>query len=173
MSCPACGHENPAGNRFCGGCGAALSATCPACAHVNPPDHRFCGACGAAVTHPSSVGDAEGARATADQAIRLAQERGTRGWEVRAHLAQARVLRLLDGVSAKAAIEASLARAEALIAETGACAQTPFVIEERARLAIDLGDARAGAQLLREARRAFEQMGAAGHAARLAKETGC
>jgi len=119
------------------------------------------------------VGDAEGARATADQAIRLAQDRGTRGWEVRAHLAQARVLRLLDGVSAKAAIEASLARAEALIAETGAGAQTPFVIEERARLAIDLGDARTGAQLLREARRAFEEMGAAGHAARLAKETGC
>ncbi|HVO25676.1 MAG TPA: hypothetical protein VMW56_18810, partial [Candidatus Margulisiibacteriota bacterium] len=118
------------------------------------------------------VGDGA-ARATAEQAIRLAQDRGTRGWEVRAHLAQARVLRTLDGVAAKAAIEASLARAEALIAETGAGAQAPFVIEERARLAIDLGDARAGAQLLREARRAFEQMGAAGHAARLAKETGC
>jgi len=114
------------------------------------------------------VGDAEGARATADQAIRLAQERGTRGWEVRAHLAQARVLRALDGVAAKAAIEACLVRAEALVAETGARAQTPFLIEERARLALDLGDARDGACLLREAQRAFAEMGAAGHAARLA-----
>jgi adenylate cyclase len=116
------------------------------------------------------VGDAEVARATADRAIRLAQERGTRGWEVRAQLAQARVLRALDGVTAKDAIEACLARAEALVAETGAGAQTPFLIEERARLAMDLGDARGSARLLREAQRAFEEMGAAGHAARLATE---
>jgi len=47
VSCSACGHESPAGNRFCGGCGAALPKSCPACAHPNPPDHRFCGACGA------------------------------------------------------------------------------------------------------------------------------
>jgi len=47
VSCAACGHENPTGNRFCGGCGAALQMACPSCAHPNPPDHRFCGACGA------------------------------------------------------------------------------------------------------------------------------
>ena len=46
MSCAACGHENPADNRFCGGCGAALESRCPSCQHANPPDHRFCGACG-------------------------------------------------------------------------------------------------------------------------------
>ena len=114
------------------------------------------------------MGDAEAARATADRAIRLAQERGTHGWEARAHLAQARVLRALDGVTAKAAIEACLARAEALVAETGARAQTPFLIEERARLVMDLGDARDSARLLREAQRAFAEMEAAGHAARLA-----
>jgi hypothetical protein len=80
------------------------------------------------------------------------------------------VLRALNGVTAKAAIEASLARAEALVAETGAGAQLPFLIEERARLALDLGDAREGTRLLREAQRAFEENGAAGHAARLARE---
>jgi len=116
------------------------------------------------------TGEGEAARATADRAIRLAQDRGTRGWQVRAHLAQARVLRALDGVTAKAAIEACLARAEALVAETGARAQTPFLIEERARLALDLGDARDSAGLLREAQRAFEEMGADGHAARLSRE---
>ena len=62
------------------------------------------------------AGDGDAARATVEQAIRLAQDRGTRGWEVRAHLAQARVLHALDGMPAEAAIEESLARAEALVA---------------------------------------------------------
>jgi tetratricopeptide (TPR) repeat protein len=118
------------------------------------------------------TGDAAAARTTAERAIRLAQERGTRGYEVRAHLAQARVLRALDGLSAKAAIEACLARAEALVVETGARAQTPFLIEERARLAIDLGDREDGMRILREAQRVFAEIGAAGHAARLAEEIG-
>ena len=118
------------------------------------------------------TGDGEAARATAEQAIRLARERGTRGWEIRAHLAQARVLRTLDGTRPRSTIEACLARAEALVVETGARAQTPLLIEERARLAADLGDARAGARLLRGAQRAFAEMGAAGHAARLAEEIG-
>ena len=123
----------------------------------------------------SQLGTSDGAaaRATAEQAIRLAQQRGTRGWEVRAHLAQARVLRALDGGAAKAAIEACLARAEALVAETGACAQMPLLIEERARLAMDLGDAGDSVRLLGEAQRVFAEMGAAGHAARLAQEIGC
>jgi adenylate cyclase len=118
------------------------------------------------------AGDGEAARATVEQAIRLAQERGTRGWEVRAHLAHARVRRALDGTTARAAIEACLTHAETLVVETGARAQTPVLIEERARLAVDLGDARAGARLLHEAQRAFAEMGAAGHAARLAEEIG-
>ena len=49
MSCPACGHENPTGNRFCGECGAALELRCPVCQHANLPDHHFCGGCGAAL----------------------------------------------------------------------------------------------------------------------------
>jgi class 3 adenylate cyclase len=116
------------------------------------------------------AGDGEAARATVEQAIRLAQERGTRLWEARAHLAHARVLRALDGTKARAAIEACLTRAERLVAETGARAQLPFLIEERARLALDLGDAREGTRLLREAQHAFGENGAAGHAARLAGE---
>jgi hypothetical protein len=80
------------------------------------------------------------------------------------------VLRRLDAGAAQAAIEACMARAEALIAETGARAQTPFLIEEAARLALELGNAPDGARLLGDARRAFEAMGAAGHAAQLAAE---
>ena len=47
MACASCGAENPAGNRFCGACGAALARTCDACGSRNPPTNRFCGECGA------------------------------------------------------------------------------------------------------------------------------
>jgi len=116
------------------------------------------------------TGDADAARVTAEEAIRLARERGTRGWEARAHLAHARVLRAVDGTAARAAIEASLTRAAELVHETGSCAQIPFLIEERARLATDLGDVRDAERLRREAQRAFEDMGAAGHAARIGRQ---
>ncbi len=46
MTCDACGHDNSATNRFCGGCGAALTRRCPSCEQPNPPEHRFCGDCG-------------------------------------------------------------------------------------------------------------------------------
>jgi class 3 adenylate cyclase/tetratricopeptide (TPR) repeat protein len=55
VSCAACGHDNPAGNRFCGGCGEALAKSCPSCGHPNPSDHRFCGACGAALHSTESL----------------------------------------------------------------------------------------------------------------------
>jgi hypothetical protein len=34
MDCPSCSQENPATNRFCGGCGAALARACRACARA-------------------------------------------------------------------------------------------------------------------------------------------
>ena len=47
MTCPACGHVNPPGQKFCGQCGTALRAACPSCGQVNPPGQKFCGECGA------------------------------------------------------------------------------------------------------------------------------
>src|SRR5437763_10702841 len=49
MVCPNCGVENPAGSRFCGGCGTALSQICPACEAANDPSMRFCTQCGTAL----------------------------------------------------------------------------------------------------------------------------
>src|SRR2546422_6245420 len=46
MTCPSCSQENPAGARFCGGCGTRLEAACPACQAANPPGNRFCHQCG-------------------------------------------------------------------------------------------------------------------------------
>ena len=49
MTCPACGHENPEGQKFCGECGTPLARTCPSCGTSNAPTLKFCGECGTAL----------------------------------------------------------------------------------------------------------------------------
>ncbi len=44
--CGKCGHENPAGNKFCGKCGVALRPVCPECGAELTPGYKFCGKCG-------------------------------------------------------------------------------------------------------------------------------
>ena len=46
MKCEACSHENPAGAKFCGECGAPLRVRCPSCATENLPKAKFCTECG-------------------------------------------------------------------------------------------------------------------------------
>src|SRR6266446_2194401 len=52
MRCSRCGADCPAGAKFCGQCGAALSSNCPSCGATNPPEHKFCGQCGAPLATP-------------------------------------------------------------------------------------------------------------------------
>src|SRR5690349_3245131 len=47
MKCSACAHDNPPQTKFCGECGARLTAQCPSCHAANPPANKFCGECGA------------------------------------------------------------------------------------------------------------------------------
>src|SRR5215218_8276164 len=49
MTCASCGTENPAGARFCMGCGTALERRCPSCGTPAPREARFCMTCGAAL----------------------------------------------------------------------------------------------------------------------------
>ena len=49
MTCPRCQHDNPAGVKFCGECGARLASVCASCSAANPPGNRFCGECGASL----------------------------------------------------------------------------------------------------------------------------
>ena len=49
MTCPDCGHANPEGVRFCGGCGARLEIVCASCQASNPPGNSFCHNCGGAL----------------------------------------------------------------------------------------------------------------------------
>ena len=46
MKCPRCEHENPAGVKFCGACGARFESLCPACRASNPAANKFCHECG-------------------------------------------------------------------------------------------------------------------------------
>jgi class 3 adenylate cyclase len=46
MRCDACGTENPADRKFCGGCGTALARVCRSCGTPNEARFAFCGACG-------------------------------------------------------------------------------------------------------------------------------
>jgi class 3 adenylate cyclase/tetratricopeptide (TPR) repeat protein len=49
MRCSRCRHDNAAGAKFCGECGARLEAPCAACGTTNPPGNKFCQECGAAL----------------------------------------------------------------------------------------------------------------------------
>jgi class 3 adenylate cyclase/tetratricopeptide (TPR) repeat protein len=62
MQCPQCQHDNPAGQKFCGECGARLAATCSACGAQNSPAQKFCGECG------TSLGKAADPRFTSPEA---------------------------------------------------------------------------------------------------------
>ena len=53
-ACPNCKVENPAGSKFCAGCGAALPKTpvnirCASCGAESPDGSRFCKGCGRAI----------------------------------------------------------------------------------------------------------------------------
>jgi tetratricopeptide (TPR) repeat protein len=47
VACPNCDAEDPAGQRYCGSCGAVLAPVCPSCGRSNPSGQKFCGDCGA------------------------------------------------------------------------------------------------------------------------------
>jgi class 3 adenylate cyclase len=67
-------------------------------------------------------------------------------------------------------LEQARASAVALVEKTGARAHEPFVHELDAECARRRGDSATQQQQLREAQRLFDEMGATGHAARLARE---
>ena len=55
MQRPRCQHENAAGVRFCGECGARLESLCPSCQAANPPVNKFCHQCGGPLTGEPST----------------------------------------------------------------------------------------------------------------------
>jgi adenylate cyclase len=115
-------------------------------------------------------GDAERALSAASKAIELSRHLGTRWKEIPAHLSRARVLRTRGAGDAREGVATALTAAEDLVSDTGARVYLPFLCEERAALAAQLGDASRREQYLHEAHRLFTEMSATGNAERLARE---
>jgi hypothetical protein len=115
------------------------------------------------------AGDLPAAATAAAEAIDLCH-RSLRGhYEALAHGVLARALLRRDGAAARNAVEAALACAAELIERTGARALAPALCEWRAELAAVLGDAARREQLLREAQRLYNQIGAPRHAERVGR----
>ena len=93
---------------------------------------------------------------------------GSRFLGFRAHLGQARILRWTSASEHADAIEAALRTAETLAREIELRSWLPWVYEERAALALALGDQEKRRGHLEEARRLYEEIGASGHLERLA-----
>jgi class 3 adenylate cyclase len=116
------------------------------------------------------MGDAEGARALAAEGLAATVAGQYLSVEARCVLAQ--ILLRTEGRAARVAIEAELARADAIIEQTGARAYTPFVLVTRAALSRALGDKPGHERQLSEAQRLCLEMGATGWAERVAHELG-
>ena len=115
-------------------------------------------------------GDVDRARALADEALEIAPTRRQPHHEIDASLALARVLLASAGATARAEIEGALARALEVARETRMKAYEPLVHVELTELARQSGDEEDRQRELREAHRLFTEIGATGHAERLADE---
>ena len=107
-----------------------------------------------------ALGLPEQASAAAEASVALAVANGCKLLELRARCTLARVRLRTRPAAARDVIEAELARADALVEETGARGLAPFVLAERAALARALGDEAGWEDRLREAQRLWAALGA-------------
>jgi class 3 adenylate cyclase/tetratricopeptide (TPR) repeat protein len=116
------------------------------------------------------LGDPERARALVTEGVETGRAQGNVVFETLATLSLARVLLGSAGAAAREQIEAALARALQLVRETGAKVHEPPIHVELAELAHQRGQEEERQRELREAHRLFSEIGASGHAERLAGE---
>jgi tetratricopeptide (TPR) repeat protein len=116
------------------------------------------------------LGEVQRARGFAEEGLKSARASGLRLLEPLAGVLLARVVLGSAGAEARAEIEATLAHALEVSRETGAKAYEPHVHLELAALARQVGDEDGRERELREAHRLFTEIGATGHAERLAAE---
>jgi len=110
------------------------------------------------------------AAALADEALALARERGSVHGEIPALDARARVLLARGDAGDAGEVETLVERMAALAEDSGFRLYLPQAVELRADLAALRGDPAARERHLRAAQRLYAEIGATGHAARLANE---
>jgi hypothetical protein len=115
------------------------------------------------------TGNLVGAETRAREAREVARTRGLR-MGYRGPLLLARIVARARGGTARAEVEQLLEESVAYLEETGARAWVPLLHEARAELERACGDAAAAERELREAQRLYAEMGATGHAERLARD---
>jgi adenylate cyclase len=136
------------------------------------PLRAFSGTGGPLAQAYLGCGDRDRARTVAEQAVAQNRASGALRYEIPALRTLARVLRTIDPAREVETIEASLSRAEDLVRETDLRLLLPSLHEERAGLARAFQRPSDADRELREAHRLYTEMGATGHAERLAKELG-
>ncbi len=115
-------------------------------------------------------GDAQAARSVVDEALALAHRFDAKMEELPAQLVLARTLLPSASQENRADLDVALERAALLIRETTATAFQPDLHEVRAEAARRFGDAASAERELRAAHRLYAEMGATGHAERVARE---
>ena len=110
------------------------------------------------------------ARAAAEEAIALAHRCRALHAECIAYRVLAHVLLETEGIGAADTVESALARAQALIEETGGAGMQPLICIERAQLARLRGDETTRQRELREAQHLLAAMGAPLRAEQVAQE---
>jgi tetratricopeptide (TPR) repeat protein len=118
------------------------------------------------------LGNSERAGALAEEAVEVAQARGATGAEQSSLLSLSRVLLRSEGAEAWDTVATAIERGLALADQTGLVVLVPQFLVERAELARLRGDESERLHHLRDAHRLFVEMGATGHAERLARELG-
>ncbi len=113
-------------------------------------------------------GDFSAAMEAADEAIAHCRYSLRGNYEAIAHAVLACALLRRDGAAAGTAAETALAQAAALIETTGSRTLEPALCEWRAELAATLGDETKQRQMLLQAEQGYREIGATGHASRLA-----
>ncbi len=116
------------------------------------------------------LGETDRGCALAEEAAAVARRRGTRVDEARALVTLARGLLQDERAESRGRAEGALSGTLSLIDETGNEALRPFVHLEQSKLARLTGDDATQERELREAHRLFTEMGATGHAERVARE---
>ena len=117
-----------------------------------------------------ALGQGNQAVATAEEAIAVARTRGARHHEAYAHIVHADALLATSGIERLDEIEQAHSHAEQLIAETEAALIAPNLCESRAELARLRGDDPGCEREFRKGHRLYTEMGAVGHAERVARE---
>ncbi len=114
------------------------------------------------------LGDAAAARTAAEEAISVMRQFGRRFSHCQAQIVLAQALLRADGLGARDRAVLALSEALTFAEESGAKGLEPFVHEALAEVARVSGDDAALRRELREAHRLFVEMGATGHAERIA-----